>query len=105
MDWVCVFRGGGPTDAFLVRDWLVENGVRVLIRGDLATARGEIAIHETWPSVWVPAIDRPNAEAALVVYNAPRLVHPAWVCAGCGERNEATFGSCWQCGADGPALS
>lgn len=94
-----MFRATGPADAWLVRDWLECNGIRVLIRGDLASLRGEIPFLEAAPSVWVLTEDRQRADEAMAVYNAPRLVHPKWRCS-CGEENEANFGSCWQCQAD-----
>jgi hypothetical protein len=105
MKWSCVFRASGPAEAWLVRDWLEQNELRVLVRGDLQCARGEVPILDSWPTVWVPEDERRRAEEALEVYRSPRLVHPRWRCAGCGEDNEANFGSCWQCGADGPAVT
>ena len=29
---ICVYRGTGPTDAWLIRDWLVHHGVRAEVR-------------------------------------------------------------------------
>lgn len=103
MDWACVFRATGPTDAWLVRDWLECNGMGVLVRGDLTSLRGEIPFLDAAPTVWVRTADRARADEALRIYHAPRLVHPKWMCA-CGEENEANFGSCWQCSADAPQL-
>lgn len=104
MEWACVLRSSGPAEAWLVRDWLAQNGIPVVVRDDLSAARGEIGIAESWPTVWVPRSDVERATAALAVYRSPRLVHPRWVC-GCGEVNEPTFGSCWACGADGPSVA
>lgn len=104
MKWTCVFRATNPTEAWLVRDWLERNDVRVMVRGDLQSARGEVPILDAWPTVWVPQDEARRAEDALEAFRSPRLVHPPWRC-GCGEENAANFGSCWACGADGPAVT
>jgi hypothetical protein len=102
MEWLCVFRATGPTDAWLVRDWLERNGIPVLVRNDLTSLRGEIPFLEAAPTVWVREEDRVRATEAMRAYDSPRLVHPKWCCATCGEENEANFGSCWQCSTDAP---
>lgn len=102
MEWICVFRGGGPTEAWLVRDWLQRNGLDVRVQGDLSGLRGEIPVDQAWPSVWVHRTDLLRAQEVVRDFTAPRLVHPAWRCA-CGEENEANFGSCWSCESDRPA--
>lgn len=102
---ICVYKASGPTDAMLVSHWLERNGIRALVRGDLLGLRGEIPIGDAWPTVWVDEADRELAEAAIREFEGPRLVHPRWVCAGCGEENEPNFGSCWSCDADRPDLA
>ena len=104
MALICIYRGSGPTDAYLVRHFLEGNDVRVHIRGDLITSRGEIPVAEAWPSVWVPEADQERAERLLKAFHGPRLVHPRWVCGTCGEENEATFEWCWQCQSDAPVV-
>ena len=104
-EWVQVFRGSGPTDAYLLRDWLERNGVRATVRGEsLMSLRGDVPIMEARPTVWVPPADRDRAEALITEFHGPSLVHPAWQCPKCGEENAPTFGSCWSCGTDSPHL-
>jgi hypothetical protein len=94
-----VYQATGPTDAYLVRDWLERNGIRVFVRGEgLMSLRGELPI--SWPSLWVEPADEGVANEALAAFHAPTLVHPDWKCDGCGEQNAPTFGSCWSCGRD-----
>ena len=100
MSLVCVYRGSGPTDAYLIRHLLESLDIHVHVRGDLVSLRGEIPIGEAWPSVWVAAEDQPQAEDAIRRFHGPKLVHPRWKCSACGETNEATFEWCWQCGAE-----
>jgi hypothetical protein len=93
-----VYQAVGPTDAYLVRDWLERNEIRAWVRGEhLVSLRGDLPV--IWPSVWVALGDRDRAEAAVQTFNQPMLVHPDWLCA-CGEVNGPTFASCWSCGKD-----
>lgn len=101
---ICIYRGTGPTDAYLVRDWLERNEIRVQVRGQaLLGAIGQVPLVERWPTVWVHPRDKERAEQALRVFEGPTLVHPDWICPACDEENAATFGSCWSCGAEKPA--
>lgn len=86
----------------MARDWLLRNAIEAWVRGEhLMGLRGTVPV--VWPSVWVRATDREGAEAALRVMDGPSLVLPDWVCERCHEINGPNFGSCWNCGADGPA--
>jgi len=103
--WVRVYRGTGPTDAYLVRDWLGRNGVSAEVRGEnLMSLRGDIPIMEAWPTVWVAPAQKSQARELIEEFNGPTLVHPAWNCPKCGEENAPNFGSCWSCGTDSPHL-
>ena len=95
-----IYQGTGPTDAYLVRDWLERNGIRAVVKGEsLMSIRGQVPIWQGWPSIWVVEAERERAEVALREFHGPVLVHPDWMCR-CGETNAATFGSCWSCGRD-----
>ncbi len=101
---ICVYKGTGPTDAYLMHHWLERNEIDATLRGDLLGLRGEIPVLDSWPTVWVSKVDQERAEAAIREFNAPQLVHPKWMCPGCGEENEPNFGSCWNCDGDGPGV-
>lgn len=95
-----IYQGQGHTDAYLVRDWLVRNGIPAQVRGENRLgAMGQIPLPEAWPGVYVAPEHRDGALAFLEAFNGPTLVHPEWSCA-CGEANGPAFGSCWSCGAD-----
>lgn len=99
---VCVWRGLGPTDGWLVQHWLEGAGVTSELRGaHLLSVLGEVPPIEAWPSVWVAVADEPAARAALAEREGPRLVSPEWSCA-CGEVHAPTFDACWRCGAPRP---
>lgn len=100
-----IYRATGPTDGYLLKHWLERNGLTVHVQGDLVSARGEIPIGESWPTLWVPANDAPRARELVDAFFGPTLVHPVWKCQGCGEMNEPNFGSCWNCDGDRPDVA
>jgi hypothetical protein len=103
--WVQVHRGHGPTDAYLIRDWLMRNGLLAEVRGEsLMSLRGDVPVGEAWPTVWVPPQQRDRARQLIRDFEGPTLVHPSWQCPACGEENGPNFASCWSCGADRPDL-
>jgi len=102
---VRVYLATGPTDAYLVKHWLERNGLDVHVQGDLVSARGEIPIGESWPTVWVPEASSARARELVDAFFGPTLVHPRWRCPDCGEDNEPNFGSCWNCDGDRPDVA
>ena len=101
---VRIYRATGPTDAYLLRDWLERNGVRAQVRGEsLMSLRGEVPIGEAWPTLWVAEANVERAEQLMRQFEGPTLVHPPWQCA-CGEENAPNFASCWDCGRDRPGI-
>lgn len=101
--WVQVYRGTGPVDAYLLRDWLVRNEVTAQVRGEnLMSLRGDIPIWDAWPTVWCPSEQQERARELIDTFFGPSLVHPSWRCARCDEENAPAFASCWSCGADRP---
>ncbi len=79
---VKVYQATGPTDAYLVRDWLERNGVKAQVRGEsLMSLRGEIPVGQAWPTLWVAAANRERAKELLKQFEGPTLVHPPWQCA------------------------
>ncbi|MCB9663519.1 MAG: DUF2007 domain-containing protein [Alphaproteobacteria bacterium] len=98
---VRLYRADGPADAYLLRQWLTEHGIRCRVQGeDLMSLAGGIPVRDALPSVWVDAADEPAARDLLARWKGPSLVHPAWRCAACGEENPATFQVCWSCEAE-----
>ena len=107
-----VYVARGPGDAHLLRGLLESEGIRVVVRGDdFVPLQGGSLFHvETRPSVWV--LDDEHLVRALAIvsdYRAgtgPGGEQPVagagdgdWTCPSCGERLEAQFSDCWQCGA------
>lgn len=91
--WRPVAEGHLP----LIRDMLENHGIRSEIAP--AVTQGKPSAE----TLWVKAVDHARA-VALVQQMAAALEAPGadgpWRCAGCGEENDATFDTCWQCGQD-----
>jgi len=74
----------------------------LLRNGYLGGGAGELPVNECWPELWV-LHDADEARARRLVDAATTAPAPSgspWRCASCGESNETSFGSCWQCGAE-----
>lgn len=90
--WRSVVEGHVP----LVRDMLENHGIRSATAP--AATRGKAPAE----ALWVKAADYARA-VELVQQMVAALDAPSsgpWHCSGCGEENDATFDTCWQCGHD-----
>lgn len=101
----------GSHDSILVaqvRQMLEANHIACITRNDfLAGAAGELPPTECWPEVWVlENFQEPKARALVDAFvDADPLTAPGaapWTCSACGERIEAPFTQCWQCGVERP---
>jgi hypothetical protein len=81
----------------MVRSMLENHGIRAEV-APLVTEGKHLP-----EALWVKAVDHARA-VALVQQMAAALDAPAsagpWICAGCGEENDAAFDACWQCGQE-----
>ena len=99
-----VFQGIDKFKPYLLKDWLIKNGVVAQVRGfDLSTL-GALPNMEEFPSVWVPPQQVEEARRLLNEFEESPTQTQCWMCASCGEENPGEFGSCWKCGADSPYL-
>lgn len=83
------------------RSVLEESGIPCVVRGEyLTVAVGEIPPIEAWAELWVVDESRFDDAARFIagLEAAPRD-GAAWVCAECGEDNDAAFAACWNCGS------
>jgi len=104
--FVQVFQGMNPTEPYLLRDWLLANGVDAVVRGfDLMSALGEVpATIGGYPSVWVSPESAARTQPLIQQFFEPQSVKKPWTCTGCDENNPGEFGSCWNCGQDHPSI-
>lgn len=89
-------------EAQLLHDFLDHRLIRTVVLGDLLSgAAGELPA-DICPSLWViDDLDLPRARELLALFLDPgqtRRADQTWVCAVCGERVEANFELCWNCG-------
>lgn len=90
---------------------LVENaknilnteGIDCVLRNEYASGgAGDLAPTEAWPEVWV-LNEADEARAKKIVDELREEPEgESWVCSECGEENEPTFASCWQCQTEKP---
>ena len=104
----CVHQTSDRTRAQLLRGALESEGIAAIVQGEHLTAiHGEIPTGASAEYRVCIVDDEQLPRAALLAKqwlaeNVPGSAAP-WVCAGCGERHEAHFESCWKCGADAAA--
>lgn len=87
------------------KDRLEEAGIRCTIKNQRASGlAGEIPFTEVFPELWVLQ-DAEYDRARQLLEEEPELRsvnQDFWTCAGCGERHESQFGTCWNCGQERP---
>ena len=101
-----LYEARDSLEAQLLKDRLQAQHIPAVVLGDgLLGGAGELPAM-VFPTVWVVE-SRDLAPAKRVLADflgapAPEGAGRAWVCPGCGERVEATFDLCWQCGTARP---
>lgn len=89
----------------MLQGLLEGHGIDCLLRNDfLFIGRGELAITDTWPQLWVvDDADLPAAQNILQQWQHPEAdTSGPWTCPECGEESEAQFAVCWNCGEGKP---
>ena len=95
-----VYRAASLLQVAHARNVLITAGIHCELRNQyLAGALGDLPMMETWPQLYVEDADEKFALSALARAVAAPVGAP-WTCAQCGERSEAQFTHCWQCGAE-----
>ena len=100
-----------PMEAHLVRALLADEGIEsVIVNEMLQMAQGDFGLAPT-VAPQVALLDLRDAERArclvdgmLARARAESSEQTAWVCASCGEENDASFELCWQCQTPRPVL-
>ena len=93
-----IYRAASLVQVAHVRNLLLTAGIQTELRNQYsAGALGELPMLETWPQLLVDDDDEAAALGVLARAERP-ATGEAWTCAGCGERLEPQFTSCWRCG-------
>lgn len=84
------------------KERLEQADIRCMIKNQRSSSlAGEIPFTEVFPELWVQDEDYDRArrllEDGLVLLPSNQDM---WTCAGCGERHEGQFGTCWKCGRE-----
>jgi len=99
---VAVYRAGNSIEGNFVQSLLVEEGIPVKLRPNSSSGRrgdnGEVEVQ-------VPAERFDAAKRVIDRYEAGLSSDEGadtrpWNCRRCGEENEASFESCWNCQAE-----
>jgi hypothetical protein len=103
----CVHRTADRTTAQLLRGALEVEQIPAIVEGEhLCALRGEVPVGASAEYRVCILDDEQLPRARLLARQwlahgeTPAGAH--WICAGCGERHEPHFGSCWQCGEAAP---
>jgi hypothetical protein len=101
-----LYEARDSLEAQLLKDRLQRQHIPAVVLGDgLLGGAGELPAM-VFPTVWVvESRDLVPAKRVLAEFlHAPQSegVDRAWTCPGCGERVEAEFDLCWQCGTARP---
>jgi hypothetical protein len=101
-----LYEARDSLEAQLLKDRLQTRHIRAVVLGDgLLGGAGELPAM-VFPTVWVvESRDLVPAKRVLAEFlHAPPSgdAGTAWVCPGCGERVDAEFDLCWQCGTARP---
>ena len=101
-----VFVSQSLIEVEMRQEWLEQAGILCTIKNQrISSLAGEIPFTETFPELWV--IQNEDYDRARRVLEEGLVLLPSnqdnWTCAGCGERHESQFGTCWKCGRDKPA--
>jgi Putative prokaryotic signal transducing protein len=103
-DLVSVYQAANSTEAFLVHNMLVEEGIAAEVSEANEPLAGT-AIDP--PVVWVKAADEARARVIIDEYEREeqeRAKRPDWVCPKCKAKVIGAFDECDNCGADRPTV-
>jgi hypothetical protein len=93
-----VFTHENRMIVYNMKNLLQGEGIDALLKNEFSGGGvGDLPAFDIWPELWVE--DSYLAQAQSVLRQAAQS-NPgaAWLCAGCGETNDAGFGICWNCG-------
>lgn len=87
-----------------LKNLLQSAGIRCQLRNEgLSTLAGEVPFTECAMQIWLED-ESDRAQASSILREMTGRSTPAtatettWTCVGCGERLEAQFTACWNCG-------
>lgn len=94
-----VYLAADPVNAEIVKDLLVERGIKAHVRNQhLWGAMGQLPAN-VYPQVWIEDDESfDQARQIVTAFEGGRMkTGRSWQCPGCGERIEGQFNACWNC--------
>ncbi|HTM54265.1 MAG TPA: DUF2007 domain-containing protein [Pirellulales bacterium] len=98
---VSVYEAENVTEAHLVKNLLVDEGIEAVVSGE----HDPFSIPITASEVFVKRADEARAREIITTYDEEqerRADRPDWVCPACGATVVGAFDQCDACGADRP---
>jgi hypothetical protein len=96
-----VYRAGSAIEASFLKGLLEEEGVPVRLFGQ--TDANPVPVGPAEVEIHVPEALADHARKVLEDYEARAAgdsQQEPWLCSRCGEENEPSFDTCWNCHAD-----
>lgn len=88
------------------RSVLEANGIETYLKNQFSTSgAGELPFVEVIPQIWtLHEVDGERAKDIIAELQSEDQNKPVtpWVCAKCGESQEAAFTNCWKCSSARP---
>ncbi len=80
-------------------------GIEVTLKNEFAAGgMGGLPPLEVWPELWVVNDADYERATELIERSLSARNTAPWRCMNCGEDNDSSFETCWQCGHDQDAL-
>ena len=81
-----------------VQNILTHYGIPSQLKNEYAAGGvWELSVFDAWPQLWI-VNDADYDKACELVKNSQKTPSVSdWLCAQCGEHNDASFEFCWQC--------
>ena len=84
---------------FNLRNVLEGEGIETRVVNEFAAGgAGDLPTFDTWPELWVENDSQYERARAIVDEILSDEHREEWFCRGCGEKNDAAFRICWNCG-------
>jgi hypothetical protein len=101
-----VFSSSELSNAAIVRDLLVSNGISANLVNENAAGTMVVGAGIVLAEVWVNDEEKVSTAQKLIrEYQSDESHKIIWSCQSCKEENPGSFSICWNCGGDryGPA--
>ena len=84
---------------FNMKNVLQGEGIETVVVNEFAGGgAGDLPAFDTWPELWIEDESKLSRAQAIVKDILAGAETDGWFCGKCGEKNDAPFRICWNCG-------